>query len=275
MSLFGGDRSRPGQRRALLLLTTTGLLLLLSAAVASAASSIEGVWSFGGGQIAVHPGPEGTFVGTVVVATQFAECVHPVDQEIWKDMRPQADGSYWGGHQWYFEGTCAENPEPGATAWRVMEEPNGSRYLRACFSEPGSSQPTIAPNGSDAHATYDCVNSTLVAALPTASVLSFGATKCASARHFQIHLREPRYDPFKTVRITLAGHKLTARRRGDYVVATINLEGRPPGSFTVKIAATTVLGMRLMGSRTYHTCAKTPRRHRPGRLEPVKSPKHL
>lgn len=252
----------------LALALATAALTVVGAAPAGAASSIEGIWSFGGGQIAVHPGPNGTLVGTVVVATTFAECPHHVDEEIWKEMRAQPDGSYWGLHQWYFEGTCAPNPAPGPTAWRVAENPDGSKYLRVCFSNPGSSQPMIPAAGPETGVTYGCVNSTLTAPLPRVGAASFAVVeKCVSARHFTIHLPEPRYDPFKSVRVSLKGHHFKTRRAGSYVLATISLEGLPPGRFTLKIAATTVLGLHLSGSRSYHTCAAKPIPHKPAKLK--------
>jgi hypothetical protein len=279
------------RRRPVSMLLVTATVALLALGVGSAgAASIEGVWSFGGGQIAVQPASGGTFAGIVVAATTFAECVHPVGQEIWKEMHEQSDGSYWGLHQWYFEGTCALNPTLGPTAWRVLEEPDGSKYLRVCFSDPGTSQPTIAPDGASAGATYGCVSSALTAPLPqqptstgpttsasgatsTSSVAAFiqrelpSAKQCLSGRHFEIHLAEPKYDPFKTVRVTLKGHAIRTERRGDYVVADISLKGLPPGAFTLEIHATTVLGVNLHGSRTYHTCAAKPKKHKPSRLK--------
>jgi hypothetical protein len=265
------DGPRAGRRKAFLLLATAGMVIVYTgtagAAGAAGPSSIEGVWSFNGGQIAVQHGAEGTFVGTVVAATQFAECVHPVGQEIWKAMRLQPNGSYWGGHQWYLDKTgCKENPTPGPTAWRIMEEPGGAKYLEVCFSEPGAAQPMIEPDGSTADTSYGCVTSAPIAPLPTSGVSSFVAKRCSSGRRFQIHLAEPKYDPFKTIRVTLRSRRLPTARKGRYVIATINLKGLPPGSFTVEIAATTVLGRHLTGSRTYHTCTTKPKHETPGRL---------
>ncbi|HTU77819.1 MAG TPA: hypothetical protein VMF09_03580 [Solirubrobacteraceae bacterium] len=275
----------------------TAALLIGGASSAGASSSIEAVWSFGGGQIAVVPLANGTFEGTVVAPIKFAECVHPEGQEIWKDVTLRPDGSYWGGHQWYFAGSdCTENPEPGPTAWRVIEEPDGSKYLKVCFSEPGTTQPTIAPDGSVEDVQWGCRDSALIAPLPplepspstptsqttptststtgsSSGNASFiqrqlpAAKRCLSARDFPIHLAEPQYDPFKTISVTLKGHAIKTRRKGKYVVATIDLEGLPPGAFTVKIKATTVLGVHLSGSRTYHTCAKKPKKHKPSKLK--------
>jgi hypothetical protein len=257
--------------RFLLLVFATALLLVVSSASAGASSSIEGVWAFDNGEIAITPEAGGTFVGTVVDETKFAECTHPVGQKIWTSITPQPDGSFWGSHQWYFEGTCAENPEPGPTAWRVMEGPAGSKYLRVCLSTPGSSQPAIPPTGPEVNVTYGCVNSALTAPLPTTSGsgaaserLSYESSKeCLSARIFRIHIREPKYDPFKKVLVTIRGRKIATARRGGYVVATVDLKGFKRGAFTVKIQAVTILGHHLSGKRTYHTCAKKAIRRKP------------
>jgi hypothetical protein len=279
---------RPG---SLLIAIAATLLLAVGAASAGAASSIEGIWSFNGGQIGVQRLANGTYSGTVVVATKFAECSHPVGQEIWTGMTEQPDGSYLGLHQWYFGGSaCQENPLRGPTAWRILEEVNGSHFLHVCFSHPGTSQPTIASNGAPSspaeyaehQVTYGCTNSSLTAPLPVAPGSASGsgtggvagakerltlpsAKKCLSARSFKIHLADPKYDPLKKVIVTLTGRKIRSRkiatsRRGNYVVATINLRGLPKGAFTIKVHATTVLGHSLSTSHTYHTCNKKNRK---------------
>jgi hypothetical protein len=267
----------------LLLATAAALALLLCAASAGASSSIEGVWEFEHGEIAVQPATAGgTFEGVVVQTTTFAECAHAEGEHIWTDMTEQPDGSFWGHHQWLFEKTCLKNEVPGPTAWRVEEEA-GRKYLRVCFSSPGTSQPTIPASGSETGVTYKCIDSKLTAALPVVNGsggtggsqppgtpasgvlgerLSLPSSKqCLSGRLFKIHLLEPKYDPFKTVLVTIKGHKIATAHRGNYVVATINLKGFSRGAFTVKIRATTVLGHRLSGSRTYHTCVAGKHKH--------------
>jgi len=299
-SMDASRAARVRARRWLAPAIAAALLLVIGVASAGAASSIEGVWSFNGGQIAVQGLSNGTFAGTVVDETKFAECVHPVGQQIWTGMSLQPDGSYWGYHQWYFEKTCAENPDRGRAAWRVLEDTDGSKYLLVCLSTPGASspQPTIAVNGSSENTNYGCIKSALTAPLPIApksgssssSSSSSGANsgspstpvsgvqgeierlslpsakKCLSVRLFKIHLLEPRYDPFKTVRVTLKGRKIATKRHGDYVVATIDLKGFKHGTFTVTVDATTVLGHHLSGRRTYHTCAKKAKRSKPRKL---------
>jgi hypothetical protein len=265
-----GRFARLGQRpRALSLVLAAVMLLGVGVASAGATSPIEGVWSFGGGQIAVQPTAGGTFTGTVVAETKFADCTHPVGQPIWTGMTLQPDGSYFGFHQWYQQhsSTCVLDPTLGPTAWRILEATDGSHYLRVCLSNPGTAQPTVAANGTCVGATYGGVSSALTAPLPvvagkegkTKESLSLpGAKKCLSARLFQIHLLDPKNDPFKKVSVTIKGYKkkIATVRKGKYIVATINLKGLPKGVFTVKIKATTVLGHSLSASRTYHTCKK-------------------
>ena len=56
-------------------------------------------------------------------------------------------------------------------------------------------------------------------------------------------------------------------RKGGNYVGIVDLKGLPLGAFTLKVKTTTVLGVLLTGSRTYHTCAKKPKRHKPARLK--------
>lgn len=254
--------------RSLLLPIAILLALGVGTASAGATAGIEGVWSFNGGQIGVQRLSNGTYAGTVVAETQFSECVHPVGQQIWTGMTEQPDGSYWGLHQWY-SANCQENPVPGPTAWRILEEANGSHYVRVCFSHPGTSQPTIAADGAPKeaseyaayHVTYGCDSSALIAPLPGKKGASGSegltlpsAKQCLKIRRFKIRLKNPKYDPFKKVTITLNGHKIGTSRKGNYVVATISLKGLRKGAFTIKVRATTVLGHHLSARRTYHTC---------------------
>lgn len=276
--------NRPLRRTRRLLLV---LLIAAAAAVpatatagASSETGIEGVWTFNGGQIAVQRQADGAYTGTVVSATRFAECTHEVGEQIWTAITEQRDGSFWGLHQW-FEADCKPNPKLGPTAWRVLQEPNGSRYMRVCFSHPDTSQPTISANGEPksqseyaAHGvSYGCDNSALIAPLPTTQPQgpsgsgSKGATVeklslpsahlCLSAtlRQLKIQLKDPQYDPFKTVVVTVKGRRVKTSRHGSYVVARINLSHLHGRSFTVKVKATTVLGHKLSTSRTYHRCA--------------------
>jgi len=240
-------------------------LLLLSAATttstaAPSAPAIERVWSFNGGEVAIQAQPGGGFLGTVVAPTRFAACTHPVGEPMWTAIRAQADGSYWGFHRWFFETTpCTPQPQLGPTAWRVMSAAAGGSFLLVCFGAPGGPQPTIAADGTSANVGYGCVRSAEVA--PVAAVASFhsavtlpGSRRCLSRRSFQIHLHQSRYDPFAEVEVRLGHRRLHLRRHGNVFAARIDLRGLPRGTFTVKILLTTVLGHRIAGARTYHTC---------------------
>jgi hypothetical protein len=251
-------------------------------APARADDSIQGVWSFNGGSVAIQPRPDGSFIGTVVAPTTFARCSHPIGERMWSDMRLQPDGSYWGEHQWFLEPTCSPNLLLGPTAWRVIEAPDGERFLRACFSYPADTQPTIAPDATSANVTSPpCVDSAKIAPLPReapsaspaaarqfARAVSFPSThKCLSKRTIQVHLYDPKNDPIREVLVLFRGHRIAVRRRASTLLATIELGGLPAGEFTVKIRVRTVLGHHLRGSRTYRTCV--PRRARPrGRKNP-------
>jgi hypothetical protein len=261
------------QLTLLLAVLATALLYVGGATAGTTSTSIEGVWSFNGGQIAVERLANGAYEGTVVAETKFAECAHPVGQQIWTGMTAQPDGSYWGLHQWYLA-NCQENPARGRTAWRVLKDSTGARYMRVCFSHPGTSQPTIAADGAPkqeseyaAHGvTYSCYDSALIAPLPLApgtkrggviERLSLpGTKKCLAARALRIRLKNPAHDPFKRVVITLKGHRVSTSRKGEYVIATINLRGLHGHTFTIKVRATTVLGHTLSAHRTYHQCVK-------------------
>jgi hypothetical protein len=261
---------RPRRRQSLsLAIAATILLLTVGVATAAATSTIEGVWSFNGGQIAIQPEGNGKFEGVVVSPTKFAVCTHPDGQKIWSGMTLQPDGSYWGFHQWYKtteSASCTINPTLGPTAWRVLEEANGSRTLRVCLSSPGTAQPHIPLGSAGVGATYGCTSSAMTAPLATSGVGSFKEVvtlpsnkKCFSARKFQIHIQDPKLDPFKSVVVTLRGHKIKVVHRGSTYIATINLKKLPLGAFTIKVTATTVRGHRVSGHRTYHTCAKHPK----------------
>jgi hypothetical protein len=270
---------------------------LLSAGAASAeasseigaASEIEGVWSFKGGEVDVVSTPGGKFEGIVTVATTFDECAHKEGEHMWTDMTRQPDGSYRGLHQWFHGApACEKNTTLGPTAWRVLHEPNGSRYLRVCFSNPGTAQPTISSGGAPReaseyaayHVSYGCISSGLTAPLPvvantpgsgkessgsTESLTLPSAKQCLRVGLFKIRLKEPQYDPFKKVTITFKGHKLATSRKGGYVVATINLKRLSKSAFTIKVRATTVLGHHLSASRTYHICKKIKKHGKKGK----------
>jgi hypothetical protein len=256
---------------ALSLLLVGLLSLWVAASVARATPSIEGIWSFNGGRIAVKSTQPGVFTGTVVAPTTFSLCTHPVGEDIWTSMTQQPDGSYWGLHQWFFETSeCVRNPALGQSAWRVLQNAQG-RYLRACFSEPGSGlQPTISPDGAVANATYGCVDSSLLAAVPDISshlgrYVSFPAGRgCLRRRVLRIHIHDPKNDPIKAITVTFSAggvsRKARVRRKKEGAVAIVNLAGLPANLVTVKVQLVTVLGQHLSGGHRYRRCSGVRRR---------------
>lgn len=263
-------RGRQGHLRAAIALVATAAIavsLFAATASASAAAPIVGVWSFSGGKVAIQAKADGTFTGTVVEQTQFAECPHPVGEEMWTGIRQQSDGSYWGSHQWFFTGSsCVANPELGPTAWRVLGNEK-SRFLRVCFSEPGSGQqPTIAADGTAANATYGCADSARISSLPKLSSTKLaryahlpGNKKCIGSKKLRAHLHDPPNDPFAKIKVTLKSgslkRKASLKRKGHNTTATLNLVGLPRTNFTVKVKADTVLGNHLSLQRKYRLCA--------------------
>jgi len=251
-------------RHKFLLFVIVAFTLSIGVASASASAEIEGVWSFNGGEVDIQAQPGGTYRGVVVAPTTFAACSHSVNQEMWSDIRQQPDGSYWGLHQWYFEPPqCLLNPTLGLTAWRVLTDPSGERYVRVCFSSPESGQqPTIAPNGVAANATYECENSTAIAPLPGKtgskafgkSVILPSAKKCVQNRSLLIKLQNPKYDPFKEAVVWVKGKKVADVRNIKKLEKGIRLKHLPSGAYTIRVLAVTVLNHKLTGSRRYKGC---------------------
>lgn len=280
-------------RRSLRCMLLALIILPLGGSVAAATSNtIEEVWSFNGGAVAVQTLPDGTFQGTVVTPTRFAECEHPAGQVMWTDMQQQTDGSFWGLHQWYQGTACEQIPVLGHTAWRVLEASSSARVLKVCFNTPGGeSQPTIAANGKEANVTYGCVESSPLAPLPTVSeegpakgsegsgngggangssgggagagVITFNQTvglpnpkACVSQTSLKIKLRDPKYDPLAEVLVKINGKKVADVKGVKNLKRGITLKKLPTGTYKISVVATTVLKQHLTGSQTYKSCIK-------------------
>jgi hypothetical protein len=267
-------RHRGSRANGSLLAATVLLLGLLALwpGRAGAATPIEGIWSFNGGEVAIQDQEDGTFLGTVVAPTKFSQCYHPVGERMWTQMRLQSDGSYFGLHQWYFAtAECVPNPSLGLTAWRVLQAADGSRFLRVCFSAPGStSQPLIAADGADHGATFGCSDSARISALPTIEqseadrylVLPSSAS-CFPRQKMKVRINDPVGDPFAKVSVKLRSGKVRRRAKLKHyahrVVATLNLRGLPRPTFTVTVHTTTLLGSSLSSKRTYRVCSAPPK----------------
>ncbi len=272
--------SAPRPRRRLstaLMLLSVATLVGVYAEPANASSEIEGIWSFNGGEVAIHAVAGGKFEGVVVSPTKFAECVHQAGEHMWTEMTQQPDGSYFGYHRWLFAGSCLPNPEPGPTAWRVLHATTGARLLKVCFSEPGESQPTILASGTGADASFGCVQSSPTAALPVvvssksedsageggAERISFANTillprarQCVRQGTLEIKIKDPRHDPLKEFVVRIKKRKVADIRGVKRLERSIVLRHLPKGSYTLKLTATTVLDQKLKGKRRYHACRR-------------------
>lgn len=231
---------------------------------ASADTGLEGVWSFNGGSVAIQAQPDGTYAGTVLKATKFAECEHEVGERMWTGLTAQPDGSYWGLHQWFYKGTaCKPNPTPGPTAWRLMASGTG-HYLEVCLSEPGHSQPTIPVEGEPTGSTFGCVDSALVSPLPTPTTEEFlgrrgtAAAVCLPTNKLRIRIRNPTANPLARISIVVKGggvrkvFRFTPRPRS--FVAVVSLLKLPAATVRATVRLTTVLGAHLRHRRVYHRC---------------------
>jgi hypothetical protein len=278
--MFSSIRLPSTIRRSLKLSPAVFLAALVCGASATAAESntIEGVWSFKGGSIAISPLPDGSFQGVVDTETTFAECPHPAGQVAWTDMKQQPDGSFWGYDAWFVRegpgGECKQDPHLGPTAWRVLSEPSGAHSLKVCFSHPETSQPKIAPDGTASDDTFGCVESALISPLPTVSgsgsgsgssgQVSFSNTvtlppsgQCTLQKSLTIKLHDPKYDALVEVLVKLNGKKVADVKGVKRIKKGVKLTSLPTsGTYKVSVVATTILKQRLSGSSTYTSCTK-------------------
>ncbi len=279
--MFSSIRLHSTIRRSLKLSPAVLLAALVCGASATAAESntIEGVWSFNHGSIAISSLPDGSFQGVVDTETTFVECPHPAGQVAWTGMKQQPDGSFWGYDAWFVrEGTggeCKQDPHLGPTAWRVLSEPSGAHYLKVCFSHPETSQPKIAPDGTATEDTYGCVESALISPLPTVTGSGSGSSgstggisysntvtlppveQCTLQKSLTIKLHDPKYDPLVEVLVKLDGKKVADVKGVKRIKKGVKLTSLPTsGTYTVSVVATTLLKQRLSGSSTYKSCTK-------------------
>jgi hypothetical protein len=253
-------------------------VLAFSGSVAAATpSSIEGVWEFSGGAVAIQPAANGTLEGVVVSSTTtFGTCPHPEGEDIWTEMQLQPDGSYSGLHQWYKgEGaSCVKDPTLGHTAWRVLTSSSGERSLKVCFNTPTSGTlPTIAADGKETNVTYGCEVSKPLAPPQTVEgegtgkggpgAITFSktvvlppATGCVAQSSLKIALKDPKYDPLTEVVVKIGSKKVADIKGVKTIKKGITLKKLPTGTYKISVVATTILKQKLTGSQTYKACTK-------------------
>jgi len=76
---------------------------------------------------------------------------------------------------------------------------------------------------------------------------------CVSRRHFPIHLKGVKGIVKAVIKLTGVPARTV---KGKALGLPIDLRGLPKGKVVVRITVTTKTGKRLVGKRTYHTCAK-------------------
>jgi hypothetical protein len=81
---------------------------------------------------------------------------------------------------------------------------------------------------------------------------------CLSHRDFTIHVVQLRGLAYRRVDVYVNGHPARVVR-GSSITAPVDLRGLPKGRYTVRILVTTTTGRRISGTRSYHTCAASPR----------------
>jgi hypothetical protein len=255
-------------------------VLAFGQSAGAATNEIEGVWSFGGGSVAIQQLSPTRFQGTVVTATTFATCPHLAGEVMWTNLVLRPDGSFWGFHQWLHGEQCLP-VSLGETAWRVLKEPDGSRSLKVCFSTPNShSQPMIAPDGTETGATYTppCSVSSPLAPLPEtegpggaggsgggsgSGTITFNKTvvlppptACVSQTSLKISLKNPKFDPLKEVVVKIGSKKVADVKGIKRLKKGITLKKLPTGTYKISVTATTILKQKLTGSQTYKSCTK-------------------
>ena len=257
--------SRLGLR---LLLAIVATMLSVGVASASAASSIEGIWSFGGGRDRRPPRTERD------ARRHGRRCDHvrrmpaPGRRRNLERNARTARRLLLGLSPVVLRRHVRAEPDARTDGVARLGSARWIEELRVCFSHPGDVQPMIPAVGPEVDVTYGCVDSALTAPLPSVSRRLLHRREAMRQRTPLHH--PPRRAPVRPVqeRSRIAQRpphqdeaRRALRRRHDQP------QGAAAGGFTLKIAATTILGLHLSGSRTYRTCAAQPIRRKPARLK--------
>jgi hypothetical protein len=217
-----------------------GLLFLVLPAPAAAAG-FEAVWSFHGGQVAVHARGAGHLEGVVIRKTTDTSCPYEVGQPIWSGIHPVGDGSFRGSQR--LQSPPCATGESGDVVFRVLTNPDGAEVLRMC-SEAGG-----------------CADLAAAGSLPTRPpwITAFSslpkARGCWDFSFMYFDLFDPPNDALRTARIYLNGRRIavwTREQAGRRVRVSTELRFRE--RFRVTVIAKTYLGHTLRGTRHYRMC---------------------
>jgi len=84
------------------------------------------------------------------------------------------------------------------------------------------------------------------------------STECTSRRRFIVHIVRASGLRYRRIDVTLNGHRLATRTTKQGITAAVDLQGRPKGTYALRIMVETTHGRKITGTRTYHTCVATP-----------------
>lgn len=97
---------------------------------------ISGFWNVSGGVVQVT-GVSTSFTGTIVKATRFSDCVHPVGEVIWRITKTGT--RYTGTHQWFAtvapECKLGGASDRGVADWTIVDSGSSLR-LHFCTTSP-------------------------------------------------------------------------------------------------------------------------------------------
>ena len=118
------------------------------------------------------------------------------------------------------------------------------------------SSPSFVPERSEIW--YSDANSGFYALKVAKGVWPFPAkaappVRCASARVFTIHLKNPNGDHLRSARVTVDGKRVRVRR-GRKFTARVDLRGKPRKIVVVRVRAVTRSGKVVRETRRYRTC---------------------
>jgi hypothetical protein len=135
---------------------------------------------------------------------------------------------------------------------------NGTWQLSPATTAETTAEATAEANGETPAASPTLQASSTTELFGPAGVVQAPAPKaCVSDRLFVIHIRELGGLRYRKVTVSLDGHHVRVHM-GRTITATIDLRGLAPGAQVVRIALVTNKGIKITGTRIYHTCAAAP-----------------
>jgi hypothetical protein len=226
------------------------LLALLVAAsfavacsTAQAASSIEGRWSYSGGEVLVRSTGTDTYTGTVVREVNTSPCRHPAGEVIWAINDTGEPDLYRGGQTFRDAADCAIAPDRGFARWVV----DGDR-AELCLVPPD-----------DVARRPECERITRRGgqrSTPSfASTVVLPSTKrCRRDRSLRIRIRQPRGDAIVSALVHVNGKRVKSVPRSE-LDRPIVLRRLPKRRYRVRVTLQTATERTIRGTRTYRTCA--------------------